>query len=934
MMGNKLNIGLLIPILFLAMMGLDANGSDNLVLNGSFDDLDGDGRPIHWSGPKFGSDTGVADDKSVKFQSSLTQEGRIPIKSGHWYQFSCWLKIKDLADGVVRLRMTSKEVVKGKERHNSVLYQEIFTGDKWSKFETIFYASFGLEESIRLNFSVGSGESFAWVDDVNLVEVPEPILEFTNRIPPADSGNLVPNASFECGADGWSTLSDRVAWGPGLSGLVGEIVSCQAPHGNKAFRIDFGPGKTPVTTFNLFPAGILVHHKLLTANDGWLEVEKGGVYTVSAYMRADKVGVPVKLMVRFASPLAYPVDRLNDEPYEYPFHRYPRYAWLTTGWKRYSVSFRAEGRYAFVGVGADVSKFSDEPVTVWMDAVQLNKSENLHPFELREPVEIGFNSGKFGNIFYKGDEVKLNIQAFNSNSTDSEVDLRLRVEDFFDQLVLDSSRKLDVPAGKPLEVDWPLDLADTGFYRIKADWQANGSGHSKTIRMCVIEPYAHTDSPFGVNHAPPDSRICRTLRNAGIVWARDWGIIWQHLEPEPGTYSIENLEILDAHIDRVLESGMLVLSMCPTWPSSDWASEATEDVERRWEAHSRIWWKQAYAPEDLTAFKSFVETVVNRYKDKVHYWEYLNEPLGRAITLPRGAPSFANYTVHDYVRLLKAQYETVKKADPGATVIGGLGHRPAGTKKFCDADGLKYVDCINVHIYPGKARPEIFIKPMEKMLKDMDATGLGRKPIWMTEYAYVGTDELPWEPYALGPMEWQPSLLPDEKTLSAYSVRFAAIMFSHGVKKIFYHYGGAMCSEVNDSEEVLQSGVLVHGGIPRKFYVAQSHLANLLGPSFDYAGELSKLTAPDAKGLVDAYGYVFQSGPKAVLIAWAVEDSESNWTFKFDDDSLKEKTDFYDLAGKKLKKEQVKLTGFPVYLVSNELSASELVNKCRLLQKK
>lgn len=763
----------------------------------------------------------------------------------------------------------------------------------------------------------------------------KPTPQFTNRLPTGASRNLIPNASFECGTDGWSTLSKRTGWGPGLSGLFGRVVQGNAWHGNRSMQVDLGPGKTPVTTFNMFPVNRVIHRRLLAANLGWLEVEKGEVYTLSAFLRADRVGVPAQLLLRFSSPLATSIDRSNDAYSVHPFRMYPRYVRLTTGWKRYSFSVRAPDRYAFAAVGPDLSDVPDTAATVWIDAVQLEKGEPVYPFEPRETVEIGFNSGKFGNVFQKGEPLRLTVDTTNHSSEETALEVRLVVRNFFDTVVSDSTKTLTIPAVDRAVIgatttEWSLPLSEPGFYQLHASWKGDsGVGSEKTKRLAIIEPYTHADSVFGINHAPADSRVCEHLRRVGFVWARDWSMNWQHLEPEPGKF---RFDVADAHVDRVLGTGMRMMCMLPPWPSSDWASEATDDLEQRWAPHSRIWWRMAYAPKDRDAFARFVKTVARRYQGRIRNWEYLNEPLGPYITLPSGPPSRAGYTVADYVALLKVQYAAVKQSDPKSKVIGGLGGETHSAKSFFDAGGLDFVDVFNLHIYPGKSRPEVYVSRMEEVLRAMDATRAGRKPIWITEYAYSGTDTLPWRPYVLGPMEWQPPLLEDERELASYAVRFAAIMLAHGVEKIFYHYGGAMGSEPNDFEEVLQSGVLVHAGAPRKLYVAQSVLANLLGPQPQYVAQLGRPKVEGRKPLHSVYGYSFQCQERTVVIAWSPKIEASDWRLEVSpaDESAPE---VYDIMGAEIQGTRFQLGESPIYVVSDSLPAADLVESCRLFER-
>src|SRR5690606_15366164 len=128
---------------------------------------------------------------------------------------------------------------------------------------------------------------------------------------------------------------------------------------------------------------------------------------------------------------------------------------------------------------------------------------------------------------------------------------------------------------------------------------------------------------------------------------------------------------------------------------------------------------------------------------------FLNEPIWTKFCLPGehyGLPG-ADYYPDDYTQLLKDAYATMKSSDPASTVIGGFSAEPwRYTKDFIQSGGLKFVDILNIHNYGGFAPPESFIPEMDSLLSYMDQYGT-RKPIWITEYAYYATDDLPWTPW-------------------------------------------------------------------------------------------------------------------------------------------------------------------------------------------
>lgn len=133
---------------------------------------------------------------------------------------------------------------------------------------------------------------------------------------------------------------------------------------------------------------------------------------------------------------------------------------------------------------------------------------------------------------------------------------------------------------------------------------------------------------------------------------------------------------------------------------------------------------------------------VERYRGKVDTWEVLNEPIFTTYALPRAA----GYMVDDYIHLLKTAYEAIRGANLTAKVVGGIAGWPDElTMEFVRRGGLKWVDILNLHTYPGRAQPEVFEGPMEGLLSAVRERGEPR-PIWVTEFGYYGDDNPPSSP--------------------------------------------------------------------------------------------------------------------------------------------------------------------------------------------
>jgi hypothetical protein len=233
---------------------------------------------------------------------------------------------------------------------------------------------------------------------------------------------------------------------------------------------------------------------------------------------------------------------------------------------------------------------------------------------------------------------------------------------------------------------------------------------------------------------------------------------WQHIEPKPGEF---HWDVADAQIDRVLKEGVHVAALLPPFPSADWSSTAPDALPATGYPGVRL--RQAFAPKDPAELGRFIGQAVERYKNRIHVWDFLNEPIYTDYSLPAGLSKKyggKGYTPADYAALLKIAAAAMHKADPGCEVLGGIGSGPLNmTREVIEAGCLRYADLFNLHIYPGARSPEGYAADMDTLLEFMDAHG-GRKPVWITEFSYYGTDDFPRRPFFPSPSAWsEPRLL-------------------------------------------------------------------------------------------------------------------------------------------------------------------------------
>ncbi len=146
--------------------------------------------------------------------------------------------------------------------------------------------------------------------------------------------------------------------------------------------------------------------------------------------------------------------------------------------------------------------------------------------------------------------------------------------------------------------------------------------------------------------------------------------------------------------------------------------------------------------------EGFIRAWVNRYKDRIHYWEILNEPAGQH----RGL------TLAAYVDgILKPSYRIIKAADPNAKVLPcAYNQLPGAQSSAVNATGREafwdlargYYDIGNIHEYadwnifrtqPDATEEERDLRAFRAL---MEQHGEGGKPFWVTEIGWWGTGSL------------------------------------------------------------------------------------------------------------------------------------------------------------------------------------------------
>lgn len=759
----------------------------------------------------------------------------VPVKQGVSYRLTLWARAEALAGDTVDVALSDTS-----RWDNCGLQDSFAPGTDWARFEFFFRATRTCGESTRFQIWFNSTGTL-WLDDVELVELGRDVLRPGKVVSAVASINLLPNASFECGTDGWgSTEGDRVVhWGGRMNRLFGELDTTQAQDGKASLKIALTPETQPVSYFDYYELARAPIRAPLAGNLGFMEIEPGKPYTFSVFMKADRPDTPARLRIQ-----------------QFQGGYTDKAVRVSTQWQRFSLTIKPWAKWCYVLAGPDLCPGKENPnppdrATVWLDAAQWEQADRPSAFRTRSPIEFGIATGKPGNVFDWGEPVRFVATVHRSGNEDRPAQVRFALTDFFDKEVQGRPDAWEVPAGKDqqLPVSLPPDPRRRGFLRLVATLTAGSETETLALRLAVIPTYHDKDSRFGVNHAYPWPHLLDLSRKAGLVWVRDWSLKWQQVEPEPGKFQFTET---DDQVDRPRKHGLKVLGLLP-FPSSNWSSSAPASVTAKG-PYPQNRARAAYAPRDEAEFEKYVATAVAHYRDRVHWWQVFNEPLFTDYSLPRKL----GYDGATYARLTKAFARAARKTDPQCRVLAGIGYLNEGQiledfDTFFAHGGLEAADAVDIHHYPGIRRPEFLEGLLTKLNALMEKHG-GRKPIWLTEYGYYADDEpasVPLEHHGFD------QSVGSERRQAEYAVRWAAIGLAGGIQKIFYHAGTSQAMNADNLEGVFYK----YGGQPRRIYAAQAVLAHLLSPATRFVRPLALDDGVKA--------FLFRDGERLVAVVWA-----------------------------------------------------------------
>ncbi len=885
MLARPLAVTFLLAAAVVPCFGQEAEPA-NLLTNGSFEDVT-ENNPAYWSLGTHGNDANLTavelpdGTHALKLECTrfergwviAAQDGVVKIKKGQWYRLTFRARAEDLKGGC------SIAIYQRKPWKSCGLVRGFVPGEVWQDYEMGFEGALDADDTRFEFFFSATGALF--LDDVKLVIGDRPLP--ASALPPAPGKNSVRNASFELGKAWWGSFGADV--------LQGEIAG-GGVDGGSSLEIIVDPATADVYWEDWYEVERYQVLQGSAVSQGWAQVDEGEIYCLSAYLRSDTLPLRATLRVNC-----------------FPKGSFSKTVDVTKDWQRFEATGKVTGPICFVSVTIEDLPKHGEPVPegagpwhLFVDAVQLEKGKQATDFEPRHPVEIALSTDRPGNVFFLPEQPSVLVHVYNSTEDFLSTEVRAAAVDAWDREVASGAIDLKLAGGTAGNA--PVRLATPrGFFRVKA---ALGDAQAD-MRMALVEELrsklAGKPGKFGINHASPSDLRMDLWQQGGMSWVRDWSYKWNQVQANEGAPFDFSLQ--DPQIDRCLARGMHVL-LCLPECSTLWTTTAPQELTDKGGRARRGAFK--YPPSDLEQYAAYVAATVEHTRDRVQWFEVINEP-GEALPPEK------------YTPIMQAAWEAAKAVTPAARIIGGKSAGPAAAfgwyQGFLGLGAVQHMDAINVHLYPGNAPPRGLESSLAKLNEEMDKQG-GRRPIWCTEWLY-GADDDPAPTVA----EWPPTgRVASELIAARFDIEFYVVCMANGVEKFFQHTSH-WPTRLNRATLFFDS-FFEYRAEPRKAFAAHNAMVSLLGSDPKFVCKLEMGEDRVGRASLPDYGAAFATDYGASAVVLWREAGRTPVRMKL-------ACAAHDLMGVPIEPGAYELGQDPIYVVSDTLPPARLAREVERL---
>lgn len=276
-----------------------------------------------------------------------------------------------------------------------------------------------------------------------------------------------------------------------------------------------------------------------------------------------------------------------------------------------------------------------------------------------------------------------------------------------------------------------------GIRKVECELTGEKFAVKRHFSYAFLEPAGPNAQPkadfiFGVNthtmRSPAPERQLEALAAAtcGVQAVRD-GVEWLGIQPSSQVWNFSATDELLELYGRYNIEWMPVLGFCAPWaldPAWQPVSRDRSKFKHNWELRGK---------PDTQAWAEYVFRTVERYRGKIRHVELWNEP---------DLTGFANFSLQDYLELLRAGYRAAKRADSDIRVLNGgfatvrtlpqRGVEADYLEKFLRRSEGKWFDVLAIHLHSRYAPYRGSIQEMLGMM----AKNHIRQPWFPNETAY------------------------------------------------------------------------------------------------------------------------------------------------------------------------------------------------------
>ena len=357
-------------------------------------------------------------------------------------------------------------------------------------------------------------------------------------------------------------------------------------------------------------------------------------------------------------------------------------------------------------------------------------SITLEKVDWEKPVQVNpCSSEKIGNIFHPDEPIALYLNYQNKGSQKLNTKIEISVSDsnhtvFWTETKAQVFEAREVKSISVVPQDIPDrydifvgDVTITSYFENKPEHvyvQKHQFEFSKSMRVEKKNPRMGTNQQINALRRGTIDDIPHLMSDLGITGNRD-GIYWRYIEKEKNVLIMPEGD--EARIRGQVENGSEVLMFftdgIPLWNGGNRHAAPNTD-------------------EGIAAFGRYCGFVAQKLGDVIDYYEIWNEWNIDVFNISMEPPEV-------YVKLLKAAYTEIKKADPDSVVIGiDTAEIPLDMiRQMMDLGAYDYMDAYSTHPYDwsGTFQIDRFVENVTALKELMREYG-PEKPHYITEMGF------------------------------------------------------------------------------------------------------------------------------------------------------------------------------------------------------